>query len=104
MLGERIRVARARAKMTMRDLAEECDCTPQAVLKWEQDKAMPDSRRFIALCGALDVSPDWLMDDAPLDFRSTDRAPEGRHAKYWIREAIAELQSEGILWPNPKDQ
>lgn len=97
MLGERLRVARARAKLTMADVARECDCTAQAVKKWEHDEAMPDSRKFMKLCSLFDVSPDWLMDHGPLDFHSTDRAPQGRHAKYWVREAIAEMRELGLV-------
>lgn len=97
MLGERLRVARARARMTLKDVARECDCTPQAVHKWEDDRAMPDSRRFLKLCAILDVSAEWLMAGEPLDFHSTETAPQGRHAKYWVRESIAELKEEGFL-------
>lgn len=97
MFGERLRVARARARLTMVDLARECGCTPQAVFKWEQDKAMPNSSKFLKLCEALDVSAEWLMDAAPLDFHSTERAPQGRHAKYWVREALAELALERAI-------
>ena len=97
--AERLRVARARARHTMRSLAEVCDCTPQAVKKWEDGSAMPDSRRFIALCGALDVSAEWLFCPDPLDFRSTDTAPQGRHAKYWVRQALMEIRQEDLLPP-----
>lgn len=97
MLGERLRVARARAKLSMAEVAKECECSPQAVKKWEHDEAMPDSRKFLKLCGLLDVSSEWLMDGTPLDFRSTATAPQGRHAKYWVREAVAELRETGLL-------
>lgn len=97
MIGERLRVARARSRKTMRDIAIACDCTPQAVKKWEDDTAMPDSRKFIALIKLLDVSAEWMIDQTPLDFHSTETAPQGRHAKYWVREAVAELIEQGML-------
>lgn len=97
MLGERLRVARARAGLTMAQVAKECGCTAQAVMKWEHDRAMPDSKKFLKLCGLLDVSAEWLMDAEPLDFHSTERAPQGRHAKYWAREAIAEMRELGLV-------
>ena len=99
MLGERLRVARARAKMSMADVGRECGCTAQAVMKWEADKAMPDSRKFITLCRVLDVSAEWLIDGSPLDFHSTETAPQGRHAKYWVQEAIAEMRELGLVVP-----
>jgi len=97
MIGSRLRVARANARMTLRDVARECGCTPQAVKKWEDDSAMPNSTKFIALCRALGVSSEWIIDQTPLDFQSTETAPQGRHAKYWVREAIAELREGGFL-------
>lgn len=97
MIGERVRVARARARMTLRDVAEVCGCSPQAVKKWEDDTAMPDSRKLIAMVRAFDVSAEWLTCLDPLDFHSTEPAPQGRHAKYWVREAIAELREIGLI-------
>lgn len=99
MIGERIRVARARAKLTLKDVGEECGVTAQAVKKWEDGASMPSSSNFIKLCGLLDVSSEWLIDNEPLDFHSTGRAPQGRHAKYWVREAVAELRESGDLLP-----
>lgn len=97
MIGERIRVARARARKTMRELGALCGVTAQAVKRFEHDECMPSSKVFIGLCRHLDVSPEWLMDTTPLDFISTDSAPQGRHAKYWVREAISELLEEGYI-------
>lgn len=39
------------------------------------------------------------MDEARFDFRSTDRAPQGRHAKYWVRETLSEMRVVGCLGP-----
>lgn len=97
MIGERIRVARARARMTLRGVADVCGCTPQAVKKWEDGTAMPDSRKLMAMVKAFDVSAEWLVCLDPLDFHSTDTAPQGRHAKYWVREAVAELREQGVV-------
>ena len=97
MLGERLRVARARQRMTLRDVAEVIGVTPQMVKKYEDDKSMPSSSVFTALCRCLDVSAEWLIDGTPLDFQSTEKAPQGRHAKYWVREAIAELRELGEI-------
>jgi len=95
MLGERLRVARARARMTLADVAHECGCSAQAVKKWEDDKSMPDSRKFLILCRVLDVSSEWLMCGEALDFHTTQDAPQGRHAKYWVRAALDEIAQEG---------
>ena len=95
MMGERIRVARARSRLTMRDVADACDCTAQAVMKWEADKMMQTSGKLLTLCRILDCSIEWLMDPKPLDFHSNEQAPQGRHAKYWVRAALDEIALEG---------
>lgn len=97
MIGERLRVARARARLTLRSLASEIGVTPQAVKKYEDDVMMPNSKAFIGICRTLDVSAEWLMAGEPLDFHSTETAPQGRHAKYWVREAIGELIEDGFI-------
>ena len=102
MIGERLRVARAKARKTLRDVAAECGVSAQAVKKYEDDICMPNSAAFLAICRCLDISAEWLMDATPLDFHSTDNAPQGRHAKYWVREAIAEMRETGYLPRNPE--
>lgn len=97
MIGERLRVARARKRMTLRNVAEVVGVSPQMVKKYEDDLSMPSSAGFVALCACLDVSAEWLIEGKPLDFHSTETAPQGRHAKYWVREAIAELRELGEL-------
>lgn len=89
----RFRVARARAGKTLADVARACEVTPQAVKKWEDGKAMPSSSRLLIVCRELDCSVEWLLCADPLDFHSTERAPQGRHAKYWVREALDEYFS-----------
>lgn len=97
MIGERVRVARARARKTLREVGFECGVTAQAVKKYEDNIAMPGSKVFMSLCRSLDVSQEWLIDTTPLDFHSTKTAPQGRHAKYWVREAIAEIIGLGVI-------
>lgn len=91
MFGERLRVARARARLTLRDVGREIEVSAQMVKKYEDGNSMPSSSKFIKLCEILDVSAEWLFDPAPLDFQSTETAPQGRHAKYWVREALDEI-------------
>lgn len=97
MFGERLRVARARARMSLRAVGEQVGVTGQAVKKYEDDVAMPSSKVLLNLCECLDVSMEWLMAPEPLDFHSSETAPQGRHAKYWVREAIGELREIGYL-------
>ena len=98
--GERFRVARARARLTLKDIALACGVSSQAVHKWERGDAYPSSAKLMKFTAATDVSSEWLLCQDPLDFHSTDTAPQGRHAKYWVREAVAELREIGFL-PTP---
>lgn len=95
--AERLIVARCRAGHTMKSAADLVGITPQAYMKYEHDKAMPDSGKLIKFCREFDCSMEWLLHPAPLDFMSTEVAPNGRHAKYWAREVIAELKEQGLL-------
>lgn len=97
MFGERVRVARARARKTLREVGAYCGVSAQAVKKWEDGAAMPSSKSLGRLCEILDVSIEWIVCSDPLDFHTTERAPQGRHAKYWVREAVTELRELGFL-------
>src|SRR6056297_769552 len=92
--AERVAAARGRKGLTLRDVAKACKVTPQAVKKWEDGTCYPSSGALIAFAKIADCSVEWLMNYRPLDFHSTQDAPQGRHAKYWVRAALEELSME----------
>ena len=63
MFGQRLRLARKRAGLSMRSLAGRMDpkVTAQAISKYEAGKMMPSSAVLVGLGKALDVSLDFLM-------------------------------------------
>ena len=63
MFGQRLRLARKRAGLSLRSLAERVDpkVTAQAISKYEAGKMMPSSAVLVGLGEALDVSLDFLM-------------------------------------------
>ena len=63
MFGGRLRLARKRAGLSMRSLAEQMEprVTAQAISKYEAGKMMPSSAVLVGLGKALDVSLDFLM-------------------------------------------
>lgn len=63
MLGSRLKLARKRAGLSLRALAEivEPSITAQAISKYENGQMMPNSRVLVGLARALDVSLDFLM-------------------------------------------
>lgn len=95
--AERLRAVMGARRLTLRDMAKECDVSPQAVKKWRDGVAMPSSHHFICICRICGCSHEWLFAPNPMDWESSDTAPQGRHAKYWVREAIEELREIGII-------
>lgn len=63
MFGDRLRLARKRAGLSMRALAEQLTprVTAQAISKYETGKMLPSSAVMLALAKTLDVSLDFLM-------------------------------------------
>ena len=63
MFGQRVRLARKRAGLSMRSLAEQVTpkITAQAISKYEAGKMMPSSAVLVGLGKALGVSLDFLM-------------------------------------------
>jgi transcriptional regulator with XRE-family HTH domain len=112
MFGDRLRLARKRAGLSLRDLAERIgnDVSAQAISKYESGKMFPSSSVLVALGKALDVSLDFLMSNevvalAGVEFRkhSGTSAAERAHAEAVVIEelerhlaldAILELDSE----------
>ena len=63
MFGQRLRLARKRAGLSLRALAERMNprVSAQAISKYEAGKMMPSSAVLVGLGKALDVSLDFLM-------------------------------------------
>lgn len=63
MFGQRLRLARKRAGLSMRELADAMipKVTAQAISKYEADKMLPSSAVLVGLGKVLDVSLDFLM-------------------------------------------
>lgn len=63
MLGGRLKLARAKAGLSLRDLAARMDppVSAQALSKYENDAMMPSSRVLLGLSRALGVPMDFLM-------------------------------------------
>jgi len=107
MLGDRLKLARKRAGLSLRGLAEKMggQVTAQALGKYERDKMMPSSTVLIALSGALNVPVDYFLSptEATLDsveFRklsSTSARDRARVEAEVLRLADHYLQIETIL-------
>ncbi len=65
MIGQRLKLARAAAGLSLRELEEKIGnrVTAQAIGKYERNESMPSSGVLMALASALDVSVDYLVGD-----------------------------------------
>lgn len=65
MFGDRLRLARKRAGLSLRELASRIDgqVSAQAISKYEGNEITPSSGVLVALAKALDVSLDFLMSE-----------------------------------------
>jgi len=119
MIGERLKLARSAAGLSLRDLQEKIDnlVTAQAIGKYERDEAMPGSRVLIALARALDVSEDYLVGDREVvleevEFRKKSIASRKEEAqveakalhlleRYLLVEELLGLPS--VDWDQPRE-
>ena len=60
-LGDRIRGARARLRLTQAELARRIGISATAMNAIEADEADPRASRILKLAEVLDVSPDYLL-------------------------------------------
>lgn len=65
--GDRLRIARSRAGLTQKAVAEQLDVKEQMVWYWEAGRSRPNQDHLVAVGSILGVSVDWLLDgDAKL--------------------------------------
>jgi transcriptional regulator with XRE-family HTH domain len=60
-LGDRIKEARKKRGLTQKDLAVLINAKHNSISNWENNQNKPDPDTIELICGALDVSPSWLM-------------------------------------------
>ena len=119
MIGQRLRIARAAAGLSLRALENKIGnrVTAQAIGKYERDESMPGSGVLIALANALGVPVDYLVGDQEMvleavDFRKkalTSRREESQVEarvlnlleRYLMVEELLQLRS--VEWHSPRE-
>ena len=119
MIGQRLKLARAAAGLSLRDLSARIGnrVTAQAIGKYERNESMPGSGVLIALADALDISVDYLTGDQEMvleavEFRKkkiTSRREESQvEAKvlhflerYLMVEELLDLPT--VEWHSPRE-
>ena len=61
LMGERLKAARKKKKMTAEQLADRLGVTKAAVSAWENDRAYPGVDNLMGICEYLEVSADHLL-------------------------------------------
>ena len=119
MIGQRLKLARTAAGLSLRGLAHAIGnrVTAQAIGKYEHDESIPGSSVLIALADALGVSVDYLVGDQEIaleaiDFRKKASASKRDEAqvKAWVLRMLeGYLEVEELLrlssveWDKPRD-
>ncbi len=119
MIGQRLRLARAAAGLSLRDLEAKINklVSAQAIGKYERDEDMPSSHVLSALADALHVSEDYLLasDEMVLDgveFRKAEITSKKEEAfveaqtlhlleRYLAVESVLGLAS--VDWDRPRE-
>lgn len=64
-IGERLKLARAKARMSQRDLADRVGVSAMSISKYERNDMMPGSDVLLKLADTLDVRMEFFLRDAP---------------------------------------
>ena len=77
-LGERIYKLRTEKNLSQGDLADRLEVSRQSVSKWENNNAVPDLDKIIALSEIFEVSLDVLVKGKTTEVENTDDIPQNR--------------------------
>src|SRR6266853_6475946 len=91
MIGARLKLARAAAGLSLRELEDALQglVTAQAIGKYERDEMMPSSSVLIALARTLKVTEEYLLNPADIDLVGV----EFRKKKLTSARETAEVQA-----------
>jgi Zn-dependent peptidase ImmA (M78 family)/DNA-binding XRE family transcriptional regulator len=92
MFGERLKLARKKAGLSLRDLAEKADVSAQALSKYERGLMLPNSGVLTKLCKILDVGTGFFMSPMKLRLANIEYR---KHSQTKAREE-ASVQSQVI--------
>lgn len=90
-IGNRIREARDRAKLSQSDLGKRIGVESQSVSKYERGVMKPDSDALVAMERVLGVSASWIM-TGEASATATTLVPEHVDSPAWLQ-----LEAEGVI-------
>ena len=60
-ISERIFERLRQLPMTQKEFAKKAGIQQSTISEWKKNKTNPSSDKILAICKALDVSPEWLL-------------------------------------------
>ena len=60
-ISERIIERMQQLSMSQREFAAKTGVRESTISEWKKNKTKPSSEKILAICNALDVSPEWLL-------------------------------------------
>lgn len=94
-LGERLKVARKRAGLSMRALGERAGVSAQAISKYERGLDVPSSAVLIRLAQELEISLEWLL--CPIQV-SLSRPVYRSHRSRLGAQAMSQIEAQAGEW------
>ena len=77
-ISERVFDRLRQLSMTQKEFARRTGILESTISEWKKNKTNPTSDKILAICKALDVSPEWLLSGVD------PAASRGRNQKYYV--------------------
>ena len=77
-ISERVFDRLRQLSMTQKEFAKRTRILESTISEWKKNKTNPTSDKILAICKALDVSPEWLLSGVD------PAASRGRNQKYYV--------------------
>ena len=90
-IGNRLRMARERAGLQQKQLAEMIDVAPSSITNYENETSHPKEEKLYALMKALDVDANYLFADVMAELGITKSPPKAEALNGDIGAHLTEL-------------
>ena len=77
-ISERVFDRLRQLSMTQKEFSKRTGILESTISEWKKNKTNPTSDKILAICKALDVSPEWLLSGVD------PAASRGRNQKYYV--------------------
>ncbi len=106
MIGQRLKISRAAAGLSLRDLGDKIGnrVTAQAIGKYERNETMPGSGVLIALADALGVSVDYLVGDKEMVLEAVEfrkRKITGKREEAQVEAKVLHMLERYLMVEGP---